>query len=129
MLLFKIFRFRLASGYYTDKKRKIRNDIRPYAEKLYSFSDKELCEIHTNLNDSAHDSWDFRLGEKPDWYKKGKDFKEDMYVNRRVCAILNEIEYIVGRKDVLRHHNIVNLGRSEEEFEKSWREWVLEGSE
>lgn len=35
---------------------------------------------------------------------------------------MREIEHIVGRKDVLRHHNVVNLGKSEEEFEKFWRE-------
>lgn len=120
--MFEVFRCLLAGGYYTDRKRKIRKDVAPHIEKLKKFSDRELCEIYTNLN--TH-KWDMRLGAEPEWNRGvyGNDYRKEMYSVRRICFILRAIENIVGEKDISRYWNVEYLGKSEKEFEEFWRKY------
>lgn len=102
---------------------KIEKDTEKYKEMLFDFSDRELCEIHCTLNCGK---WDKRLGEEPEWHKREqKSYDSVMYVARRDCNILKEIERIVGKKEVLRHWNVEVNGRSQSEFEEFWRTYCI----
>lgn len=80
-----------------------------YIPGLFHFSKDELCEIYHNLN---CDKWDERLGVAPRKWAKSTE------------PIMEAIEARVGMKQILKHHNMNNLGKTEEEFEE-WYEIAL----
>lgn len=83
---------------------------RTYIPDLSAFTKDELCEIYHNLN---RRKWDERLGAVPP--------KQDKHI---YYAILGRIENTVGMKQILRHHHIHNLSRTEAEFEE-WYEIMV----
>lgn len=92
---------------------------------LKSFSQDELCEIYHNVNEWR---WDDRLGDKPEGFDSLPDFNWRLRhkIARRktkeeiIGPVFREIKKLVPEKELLRHHHIVNLGRTNEEFEKWW---------
>ena len=104
---------------------KIKNCLENKSQTLKKYSQTELCEIYHQLNSWE---WDDRLGEKPEgyddligWrYKWYHVFTRPKTKYEVITPIINEIKMIVPRKELLRHHHLVNIGSTNEEFEKWW---------
>lgn len=79
---------------------------------------EDLPEVWSRIN---HFEWDTRLGEMPDGWEN-MSILEKHQVTRDIYSC---IESRSSRKELLRYHHKVELGRTDQQFEDWWDSMVL----
>ena len=91
-----------------------------------NFSQKELCEIYHNLSTWE---WDERLGNKPLGFDMLPNYNYRFIhklIKRKtksdiIGPIIKHIKTLVPHKEILRHHHIYNLRKTNDQFESWWQ--------
>lgn len=89
-------------------------------EHLEKHSKRELAEIYNKLNNWE---WDDRLGERPSNWNELSNYSSNKYqVTKYTISrpYMNYIQHLIGEKECLKYHHLVNLKRNRLQFEWWW---------
>lgn len=89
-------------------------------DRLKKYSKWELAEIHNTLNNFQ---WDDRLGDKPLNWDELSNYSSNKYQQTKYTILrpyMRHIQFLIGEKECLKYHHLVNLKRNRLQFEWWW---------